>query len=99
MSYPLIIKGEALADIQAGYDYYEQQQAGLGERFLSILQGHFEALSEHPQYYSFIDSRQLLRDVAVGVFPYVIVYAIIEEAVKVYAVHPTHKHPTQDYTE
>ena len=43
MSSQLTIKEEAIADIQAGYDYYEQQQVGLGERFLSTLQDRFAA--------------------------------------------------------
>jgi len=99
MSYKLIIKEEAIADMQEAYDYYEEQQAGLGERFLAALQQRFVSLSEHPQYYGFIDSKQLLRDVSVAVFPYVIVYGIIEDEVRVYAIHPTRKRPKQNYSE
>ncbi len=53
MSYKLIIKEEAIADMQEAYDYYEEQQTGLGERFLAALQERFASLSEHPQYYGF----------------------------------------------
>lgn len=99
MSYQLIIKQEAIADMQTGYEYYEQQQVGLGDRFLSVLEDCFTTLAEHPKYYSFIDNKQLLRDVVVGIFPYVIVYGIIDEVVKVYAIHSTHKSPKQSYPE
>lgn len=95
MLYELVIQEEAVADMKESYDHYEQQQAGLGERFLSAVQDRFTSLSKHPEYYSFIDDRQLLRDVTVDSFPYVVIYAIIEETVKVYAVHATHMRPKQ----
>ena len=96
MSYQVSIKEEALADIQAGYDYYESQQAGLGERFLSALEERLSVLSEYPHYFGFIDSKCLLRDVTVGVFPYNIVYAVLEDVVSVLAVHPTAMRPRKN---
>lgn len=93
MSYRLIIKREALADMQEAYQYYEAQQNGLGEQFLSRLQERFDALSEHPEYYSYIDQKYILRDVTMAQFPFVIVYEIAGTEVIVYAICSTHKHP------
>jgi hypothetical protein len=74
MAYKLIIKEGARLDADSAYSYYEGQQTGLGERFLSSLQERFTAISHHPNYYSYIDKRKLLRDIAVPHFPYVIVF-------------------------
>ena len=99
MTYGLILKEGARLDMLDAYHYYEQKQSGLGERFLLELQERFRAISEHPEYYSYIDRKGILRDVAVGNFPYVIIYAIMDQDVRVYAVHPTHKRPQNKYRE
>ena len=88
MSYNLIIKEGARLDMSEAYQYYELQQPGLGDRFLSELEKRFISISEHPEYYSYIDNKQLLRDVIIGSFPYVVVYAIINDEVRVYAICP-----------
>jgi len=93
MPYTLILKEGAHLDMLDAYHYYEQQQPGLGERFLSELQKRFTAISEHPEYYSYIDSKQLLRDVDIDKFPFVIIYAITGQEVRVYAIHFTHRKP------
>ena len=79
------------------YQYYELQQQGLGDRFLSELEKRFIVISEHPEYYSYIDSRQLLRDVIIANFPYVVVYAVIDGEVRVYAICLTHKRSRTEY--
>ncbi len=93
MPYKLIIKEEARLDAESAYIYYEEQQAGLGDRFLDAIQKRFSEIAEHPHYYSYIDKKQLLRDVAIPQFPYVVVFAIAESEVRVYAIHNTHKRP------
>jgi hypothetical protein len=39
--YRLVIKEEALGDMQNAYDYYENLKSGLGERFLEVLEEYF----------------------------------------------------------
>lgn len=67
MPYTLIIKEEAKLDLSTSYAYYEEQQEGLGERFLDEEQKRFDNLVAHPEYYTFIDSKQRLRDITVGI--------------------------------
>jgi hypothetical protein len=74
MAYDLVFKEEARLDMRDAYQYYEQKQTGLGERFLSALQERFTVIKSHPEYYSYIDRKKILRDVAVSNFPYVIIY-------------------------
>ncbi|PQJ13025.1 hypothetical protein CJD36_004580 [Flavipsychrobacter stenotrophus] len=54
--------------------YYEEQQSGLGLRFLSELEITYQKIIEHPQYYSFIESQNVYRDIALTNFPYTVVY-------------------------
>jgi toxin ParE1/3/4 len=91
--YKVILSKEALADEAAGYDYYESQHAGLGEAFLDALENCYLQLSEHPQLYSFIDNRMILRDVKVKRFPYLVTYEIDGSNVFVYKVNNTYQRP------
>jgi plasmid stabilization system protein ParE len=91
MPYKLAIKEAARMDMSESYWYYEEQQAGLGERLLSEVQKRLNDLSIHPEYYSYIDNKQVLRDITLNNFPYVLIYRIIKGEVSVYAVLHTRK--------
>lgn len=93
MTYKLVIKEEAFLEIREAYQYYEFLKPGLGEDFLTKLEQRFNHLSLHPELYSYIDSSQILRDVALDKFPFVIVFEIDQIEVIVYAIHLTHKKP------
>lgn len=95
MAFTVSIKQEAHDDTIEAYNYYEEKQHGLGERFLQSLSKKYQELAEHPTFYSYIDedTLKILRDVRIDQFPYVIVYEINDKDVIVYAVHNTYKHP------
>lgn len=95
MSYTVVVTAEAHDETVVAYQYYEEQQAGLGERFLDALNDTYQSLEQHPAYYGYIaeDPQQVFRDVRVKKFPYVVVYEIREETVIVYAVFHTRRHP------
>lgn len=93
MSYNLTFQHEARQELLNAYLYYEQQQSGLGERFLSAIEKRLEDLEKQPEYYSYIDQQQVLRDVAINHFPYVIIYRIVEKEVRIYSVFNTAKNP------
>jgi plasmid stabilization system protein ParE len=98
MPFLLIIKEEAHRDVAAAYDYYESCQPGLGEQFLEALVSRYADLSQHPQFYSYIaeDPKQVLRDVKLERFPYVVIYEISElDKVIIYAVHSTYRDPSR----
>lgn len=97
MSFQVIIKEEALQDIQEAYEYYELKQLGLGEKFLQKLQQRLLHLSKHPNNYGFIDEDYLkiLRDVKIDKFPFVIVFEIEHDTVIVYAIHNCYKLPSK----
>ncbi|HYD22332.1 MAG TPA: type II toxin-antitoxin system RelE/ParE family toxin [Flavipsychrobacter sp.] len=93
MSCNLIIKEEARQDMLQAYLYYEQERNGLGDLFLTMLEDRFTAISQHPEFYSFIDERKILRDVTLYIFPFVIVFEKLNSDVIVYAICSTHRGP------
>jgi plasmid stabilization system protein ParE len=95
MSFTVVVKQEALDDTIEAYEYYEEKQSGLGERFLDELLHCYRQIAQYPTSYGFIDegSFKILRDISVDKFPYVVVFEIIDKDVVVYAVHNTYKHP------
>jgi plasmid stabilization system protein ParE len=65
MPFTLVITEEAHLDILEAYQYYEEKQKDLGNRFLNALQNCYQSLAMHPEHYSYIneDYHRILRDV------------------------------------
>ncbi len=92
MSFKVVIEPRALADIQDGIDYYEDQLEGLGERFSETVDHYIRAISHNPHYQV---SHKDYRAVPTGRFPYLIVYYLDEPAETAYvmAVFHTSQNP------
>lgn len=95
MDYNIIISIEAEKDTNTAYFYYENQQTGLGERFLNELSVFYKRLEQHPQYYSFISEEKTTRSIALRIFPYKIIYEIDDKRVFVYAVYHFGQNPDE----
>lgn len=89
--YRLEIRQNATRMMQESYRWYEEQQEGLGETFLSSLDIVFDKITTHPEYFSIIERQY--RQIKLSRFPYVVVYEIIEERVIVYALFHTSRNP------
>ncbi len=85
--YSLIIKPRAILMTKDAYDWYEEQKPGLGEEFLDELDGIYNKLSSHPEYFGKV--KKNFRQAALKRFPFVIVYEIIKKEVVVFAVFHT----------
>jgi hypothetical protein len=84
------IKEQANNEVSNAYTYYESKQIGLGEYFLSDLSNTINAIKLSPN--GFVKFHQY-RQVRFSVFPFVIVYEVIENELVVYAVFETHQDP------
>ncbi len=89
--YSLIIKPRAILMTKDAYDWYEEQKLGLGEEFLDELDGIYNKLSSHPEYFGKV--KKNFRQAALKRFPFVIVYEIIKAEVVVFAVFHTSRNP------
>jgi plasmid stabilization system protein ParE len=97
MAYRLIVRQAAAEDAAEAWNYYESRQKGLGDRFLAEVLERYQDISEHPQYYGFIDEKHCIRDVKLRHFPYLIVYEVEDNSVIVYAVHCAYRHPDKRF--
>jgi toxin ParE1/3/4 len=48
LAYNILLEPDAILDIQEAIDYYDQQQAGLGKKFETVLNKHFATLQQNP---------------------------------------------------
>jgi plasmid stabilization system protein ParE len=84
MSFPLIIRPEAEADLFEARGWYEEKQADLGSEFLTEIDDVFDRIGERPDLYA-VEYKEVRR-VALSRFPYVVYYRIVEETVEVIGV-------------
>jgi hypothetical protein len=85
------IASEAIGDLEEGFDFYEVQETGIGDYFLSSLRSDIEGLKLtagiHRQGYK--DYRRLLS----RVFPYAIYYTFADEVATIWAVIDCRRNP------
>ena len=82
---------EAAAELEASARYYEQQQQGLGERFLSAIDFALAGVIDSPLTWPLLD-REVRRRLS-RVFPYAILYSVEPDRIFVLAVMHCHQMP------
>lgn len=92
MSYHIKIEPEAYQDIQAGIDWYDSQQVGLGRKFYAEVSSSFESLRKNPFYQVRYDN---VRCLPVNRYPYMIHFTLDEKenTIIVRAVLSTYQNP------
>lgn len=98
MSYTYRMHPLTQQDYEEAYAWYEDQQKGLGERFIKAVRQKIEAIALHPERYG-SRSNKKFREAKVEFFPYLIVYKINKRTKKLYisSIHHTKKHPQKKY--
>jgi toxin ParE1/3/4 len=87
MQYNLILHSNVESDVSEAYNWYENKQSGLGERFLTELVFCYIKLESYPDFFS--KKTKYYRRLILNHFPYIIAYEIKNESVFVYAVFHT----------
>lgn len=93
MSYDIVIRPEAEADITDAYRWYEERDKGLGIEFLRCLEASLNSIKRNPEMYQRIHKnihRTLIRK-----FPYGMFYIIDQNKIAVLAVFHTHRDPKE----
>lgn len=91
MSYKLIVKEEAVIEIEDAFLWYEKEKEGLGWEFIAALEGFFGKITENPYWYQIGDKKR--RVAVMRRFPYKIVFEIELNTVVVFAVFHTRRNP------
>ena len=85
MVYPVIFATGAKNELQDSYYWYEEQQKGLGERFLLIIERAVSLLAKFP--FAFPEKIKTYREYSINKFPYVMIYEVDNEHNTVYILH------------
>ena len=93
--YSLIIKPKATEMAKEAYDWYNEQQAGLGEIFLQELRKSYYKLESWPDAYTKI--KKNYRQIILHTFPYVVVFEIIKQDIIVYSIFHTSRNPGKKF--
>lgn len=91
MSWKLIIRPEAEADMAEAFDWYEERRNGLGHEFLDEVRARLASIEENPLRCAILykNARQTL----VRRFPYKILYLFEVDIIEVLAVAHVRRHP------
>jgi toxin ParE1/3/4 len=82
---------EALAEFRAAAKHYEQQQTGLGERFVNAVEMAVAHVAAAPESWRVIEDD--IRRCLTKVFPYAVLYSIEPEYILVVAVMHCRREP------
>ncbi len=93
MNYVLDYRAEARVELEDAYNWYEDQEEGLGEAFLDSVDGSLDRIEQRPESCAVV--LKDIRRVVVKRFPYVIYYRVISSRVIVIAVFHGKRNPKQ----
>jgi plasmid stabilization system protein ParE len=82
---------DALSEIREATLYYQAQQVGLGERFLSTIQESLTRISNFPESFPVVADN--VRQCKVTHFPYAIVYRLHVNYIQVIALAHSRRKP------
>lgn len=91
MSYQLIIRDEAEAELEEAYQWYEAQKTGLGKDLVLRVDACLSLIRKNPYAYS-VKYKQV-RQAFVHRFPYSIFYVVVEDAIVVLSVFHSKRTP------
>jgi toxin ParE1/3/4 len=84
MTRRFILRPRAENDIQAAFEWYESQRAGLGDQFLAAVRERLEAIRNFPDANPVV--YRAIRRAVVSRFPYLVFYVVRPERIAVLAV-------------
>ena len=95
MSYVIRLDDRAINEADEAYRYYEEKQAGLGDRFKDELNECMHYIQNNP--YQFKKVKGQIREAVIKTFPYIIVYKVVKEIIIVGAVFHTSQNPKKKF--
>lgn len=91
MSFPVVLRPEAVDDVISATKWYEREQVGLGDRFAAAVDELLNRIGTMPEVYAIVALG--VRRVKVKTFPYVIYYRLLADRVEVIAILHGRQHP------
>lgn len=93
MTYSLVVRPEVDADLLEAEAWYNAKRPGLGDRFLQAVRTAIESLAENPLRFRVRHRGLQVRWAYPAVFPYRIVYRVLDDSIVIYAVIHSARRP------
>ena len=90
--FELLFKDEAEIEVFEAYVYYESKLDNLGERFLIEFDKVIKSIELAPNGYQIFHNGT--RQIPLDVFPFVVIYKIMENKLIIFAIFQTHQEPS-----
>ena len=89
---------DAEEDYSDAYHWYELQEAGLGDGFMSSMRSKLEQIAEHPETYG-SKAKKGFREAIIKDFPYSVVYKVYskEKSIFINSIHHQKLHPKKKF--
>ncbi len=93
MDFPSKIHKEAHEEYITAYEWYEDQQEGLGGKFMNVVEKSLLQIRENPEHCSYINGTY--RQLKIEGFPFTIVYQFFprRKLVHIASIHHTSRSP------
>lgn len=98
MNYSYKLHPKVQEDYDEAFEWYEDQQKGLGERFIKAVRSKITEIAANPENFGSRGTKKF-REAAVEFFPYLIVFKLSKKNKLVYitSIHHMKKHPRKKY--
>lgn len=91
--YRLISESSVDLDVEAAFEWYEREQAGLGVGFLDELRATYSRIADSPFKYQ--ELRGSIRHALLRRFPYIVYFAVDGDIIIVVAVLHASREPAE----
>ena len=97
MSYSVVFLRRARKNILDAWNWYEDKQPGLGDRFLNEVDKVVRQIEKIPDRYP--ERKKKFREAKINIFPYLIIYQVSKEEkiIAVSSVFHTSQNPKKKY--
>lgn len=93
MTYALLLRPEAEAEVEEAYRWYERQREGLGADFLLCVEEALENIRRAPKTYPIVHKQ--IHRLLIRRFPFGVFYLAEGQVIVVLAVFHAHRAPRQ----
>jgi plasmid stabilization system protein ParE len=97
MSYAIEYLQKARTELIEAWEWYEDRQLGLGDKFKAHIDNCIKSIEQHPERYP--ERRKHYREGAVKTFPYLLIYRVHKKkkVIVIASVFHTRRHPNKKH--
>lgn len=95
MSHSIRLSSRSQKELDQANLWYEEQAEGLWKRFMNNVNAVLISIEKNPLLYP--EKKNWLKEVAMKVFPYTIVYKIQKKGIVIHTIFHTSQNPNKKY--